>query len=387
MVILADDVRHLGFCIGRLLYTLQSRIHPAIHIGAALIAHTFTMYRSGLVAVVIISNQLRENIIAVFHRLEAVGILQLWIPCLVGDGPHNDRGLILQCMERGRCPVFQCYLGEILRHRIDLINQRVRFNVGFCHHVQAVFVAEIIEVFIVSIVRSTNRIDVILFHQTDVLFCHIAWNILSIEWIRLATVDTFDEERLPVDRHRLIFLCDIVIRIIEFRMCKANLSEAQLLRNALYIRHCILIIQIQNQRIEIGVFCGPQMWIFYSPCLFIAGLFARCNFTHIKALGLKLLLGNQLLLCIVKLYLYGIVVHRNGTKILDIDIHLQGRILILIVQIGFQLVVVDMNQRGCEQVDIAENTAIADHILFFHPGCVCELVNLNCQDIRFSCWV
>ena len=42
------------------------------------------------------------------------------------------------------------------------------FHVGFVNHIQAVLVAQFIEIILVRIVRGTNRIDVILLHGEDV---------------------------------------------------------------------------------------------------------------------------------------------------------------------------------------------------------------------------
>ena len=88
----------------------------------------------------------------------------------VAQAPHNDAGVVLVALHQRNGPV---HMG---RGPVRIVSDHavapavtVALLVGLVHHVEAVAVAEFVEVFPVGIVAGAQEVDVRLFHQRDVL--------------------------------------------------------------------------------------------------------------------------------------------------------------------------------------------------------------------------
>lgn len=109
------------------------------------------------------------------------------------------------------------------------------FHVCLCHHVKTIGITQPIEIVVIAVVRGTDRVQIVLFHQCNIFFDRCPGNCLSIERIRIMTVRTFEQKSFSVDGNGLPFRCDHIIIIIYLCPCKFNFSKAQLRRNCLYL--------------------------------------------------------------------------------------------------------------------------------------------------------
>ena len=81
----------------------------------------------------------------------------------------------------------------------------VQFYVGFVYDVHAEFVAEVVEVGAVGVVRCSYRVDVVLFHLEDVASRGFAVDCLRELRVVLVAVDPLEEHGLAVDENLTVF--------------------------------------------------------------------------------------------------------------------------------------------------------------------------------------
>ena len=87
----------------------------------------------------------------------------------------------------------------VFTHLMVRIAIAVTLLIGFVHHVDAIAVAELVEVFTVGIMRGAQEVDVRLLHQCDVLFVGGIIDITTCHWMVVVTVHTTQFHVLPVN--------------------------------------------------------------------------------------------------------------------------------------------------------------------------------------------
>ena len=103
----------------------------------------------------------------------------------------------------------------------------MRFEVSLSSKIQSVFITEFIPARIVRIMAGTNRIDVQLFHDSDILNHALYTYHISTIRIYLMPVGTLNQYRLAVHQQ---------LGVLDF-----HIAEAHLLRN--HLRYPLLILQ------------------------------------------------------------------------------------------------------------------------------------------------
>ena len=118
------------------------------------------MYRSGLVVVFEIPDQIIEHAACI--------ILVTAVIVLISGGPHHNCRAVFQTLKCGDGTVH----GQILEVCLctSVVHQRMGLQVCLCHHIQTIFVTQVIQVLVVAVVGGTDRVQVVLLHDRNVLF-------------------------------------------------------------------------------------------------------------------------------------------------------------------------------------------------------------------------
>ena len=86
----------------------------------------------------------------------------------------------------------------MFRPGLSLIHT-VAFYVGFIIYIDAIFITQFIELAVLRIVAEAHAVDVVLFHQGEVLAHQLFGNIMSCFGIMFVYVYTFQLDGLAVD--------------------------------------------------------------------------------------------------------------------------------------------------------------------------------------------
>ena len=154
---------------------------------------------------------------------------------------------VLDTIEKHCFPFF-----SISRNMNIIGKQAMRLVVCLIHYINTVFIAKLIETWIVWIMRGTNSIYVVLFHQFKIFSHHLFCRNTSYRWIHLMTVRTTNAERLTIDQDSCI-CCSIIYNL--------NLTETNLNCSCFYF--CFAIIETKCKLIQVRMLCGPFLRILY----------------------------------------------------------------------------------------------------------------------------
>ena len=75
----------------------------------------------------------------------------------------------------------------------------MRFDICFIHNIQSIFITQFIELAVLRIVAEAHAVDIVLFHQGEVLAHQLFGNIMSCFGIMFVYVYTFQLDGLAVD--------------------------------------------------------------------------------------------------------------------------------------------------------------------------------------------
>ena len=146
MVIFTQNIWHICCCSR--IQGINTWVHIASHIGSIVSIRRFWMNRSCTVVVLEVPDQIIEHAICIRSTAAVIIFVSGW--------PHNDGSAVFQSVECGNrtihCQVLEVYLF------FSLIHQCMRFQVGLTHHVNTVFITQIIQILVVAVVRGTQCI-------------------------------------------------------------------------------------------------------------------------------------------------------------------------------------------------------------------------------------
>ena len=132
-----------------------------------------------------------------------VGLVEIVsVAGFVAQGPDADAGLVFVSFvvvdgtvhvrgQPGRVVAQGASLAQVVVHAVG-------FNVGFVVHIQSHFVAEFVETAALGIVAEADRIDVVLFHQRQVLADALKCYVVSGHRVVFVCVHSFHLDRLSV---------------------------------------------------------------------------------------------------------------------------------------------------------------------------------------------
>ena len=247
----------------------------------------------------------------------------------------------------------------------------MRLYVCLIHDVNTILITEFIERRIVRIMRSTDGIDVQLFHQLNV-FSHILFRqIPSILRIVLMTVHTGDCNDLAVYTKS----CIVCICIGDLHFTESDIGLCR------FFCHTVFF-QFQNQVVKVRFLCTPFFRIgdvlcqtyFCFFCLAVKG--SNCSGERCGC--------HQLAFAVVEVSFYTPSAHILCGKIAYIHIDIQVCICVSVIQIGNYRIITDFHVIfGC-QVDITEDTGKSYHILVLDVASVGPAVNLYGNHVLVS---
>ena len=100
-----------------------------------------------------------------------IGIVEIGArTAFIAKGPENHRRVVAVSLDVAAVPLDVRVMEErVLSQRLRPVTHAVRLDVRLGHDIDAVFVAEVVPVIVIGIVRGAYRIDIELLHDADVL--------------------------------------------------------------------------------------------------------------------------------------------------------------------------------------------------------------------------
>ena len=181
--------------------TVWCQVHRAVDVREAVVACTFVLHWAT----------------GVFCLRPLIRLLEvLAIACLIAQRPEDDAGVIEVALH---VALVALHVGFLIVGTLSqcsfAIAHAMTLDVGFCHHIDAILVAQIIPVVVVWIVRGAHSVDVKLLHDLDVLQHALLRHHVATVWIQFMTVGSLEEHGLSVHQH----LC-----ILDFYLAEAHLD-------------------------------------------------------------------------------------------------------------------------------------------------------------------
>ena len=204
---------------------------------------------------------------------------------------------------------------------------------------------------------ATDSIDVELFHQADILFHALDRNRTTLVHIMLMAVDTLDQDGFPVDmQHTLLDL---------------HLPEAEGADKG--FGHTALFVQgVDDQTIEMGRLGCPTLYTREELLEREQGVLRLHGFQPGRS--------TQGILLIQYLQLDGGPLH--GLPAIQPDAHIQMTILILVLQVGTDLEILNAYFRAGHQLHTSFNATIFPIVLSLQIGTVAIPIDLHGQFVR-----
>ena len=149
------------------------------------------------------------------------------------------------------------------------------FEVGFSLQVDTVFVAEIIEIGVIGVVRCAHVVDIGTLHHHHFLFHLLVCDGVTAFRVRLMSVDALQFQRLAV--HEEVASCQSKLIVFSTDVLNLHSSEANLCRNGL-LRASLLVLQFGHQHVYLWFFSRP--WLQSEPFCGDSGGLLRLECCH-----------------------------------------------------------------------------------------------------------
>ena len=137
---------------------------------------------------------------------------------------------------------------RVAGQRAGTIHHAVSLKIGLGHQINTIFITQVIPAWVIGIVAGTDRIDIHLFHDSDILNHTLQRNHISAVGVHLMTVGTLYKDRLTIDQ--------------QLAVTYLHLTESHLLRNDL--NHLsVRFLKCYEQGVKIRGLCCPFVRISY----------------------------------------------------------------------------------------------------------------------------
>ena len=235
--VFAVDEGALGIVLEVLLDVRSLHVHVGKHIGGmqvALVMHAaLVMHQAGGVGLAEVLGQVVEVAAA---------------PALVAAGPHEDAGVVLVPLQHGTAAVDGHFMpfGLVAGHDPVMHGRpgAVGLDIGFVDDVQAVLVAQAVELRRVGVVAGTHGVDVHGLHVADVAQHQLAGHHAAAVAVKLMAVHAVEDDALAVQAHDLV----------------DHLELAEAHHRAADLGHAAHIVgQGDGQLIEVGFLGAPEL--------------------------------------------------------------------------------------------------------------------------------
>ena len=339
--ILTQDEGAVDVGLGQIgLYLVDAAVHAAIDVGIEVLLGALVLY--GAVGL---------------DRFEpAVGVLEVDpVAGLVAQRPDGDRRVVLAPLVHApRAVHVSLEPGGILGQRSRAVTHAMRLDVGLVDDIESVAVAQVVPIGIVGIVGATHRIDVVLLHQLYI-FQHqlLAHGAAAVG--ELVAVHPLDQDGHPVDAEAAL---------LDFRGLEAHRATGRLDHPS------GLVLQIHNQRIEIGMLGTPGTGIgnHLLEAHDAVGRHLAGIAHHQPVVGIVQLVSHRGLFALTD------STHMHGQRQLAIPVGLP-------VERRHHLVVGNILLRRAVQIDIALDAAQPPHILTLEIRTRTPAIDLDGQHV------
>ena len=125
------------------------------------------------------------------------------VACLVAEGPEDDGRMVFVPLDHVHGAVEEGVRPTRVVAKISVVVMGLQIR--FIYKVYAVFVAEVVPIRVVWIVRRADGVEIELLEELDVLHHRLARDGLAVAFVEIMAVDAFDENRLAVHKQLAIF--------------------------------------------------------------------------------------------------------------------------------------------------------------------------------------
>ena len=112
---------------------------------------------------------------------------------LISHRPHNNGWMISISLHHTHAAIhISCFPGFIVCNPGIILYplKAMAFQICFINNIKSILVAQIIKIFICRIMGTTHRIDIVLFHQTNIRFHQLSGYNSSFFWIIIMMIDS-----------------------------------------------------------------------------------------------------------------------------------------------------------------------------------------------------
>ena len=277
-----------------------------------------------------------------------------------------------------------CYvcITELLnvRERSIAIIVLVTLDICFILEHDTIFIAQIVPIWSIGIVRATYMVDITTQHDHH-LFVHLlASDGMTTNKVILVAVYTLHLDGLAVEV--IVTTSQTKLIILSLGVADLNLAEAHICRSGLHDA-TLLIFEIHDQSITIWSLRIPLIRILHcnlhsgSRCskrsrkLYRSG--SDCTIDSPVNIAIKIVTEELSLQCITLSNLRG--------KVTNINIDFSNAILILGIEIGSYSQITQLYRIGSSKRYCTEDTRQAEHILRLKERSIRATINLYCHNI------
>ena len=315
--------------LGIFLAVLVGVVHRAEYVGLAVDVGLFVLNRAR----------------GVLGLYPVVGGLEVGsVAGLVAERPYDDARMVVEVLHVALVAFHVCFcVCRVLGECLVAVAHTVRFDVGFCGHVDTVFVAQVIPHFIVGIVACAHCVDVELLHHLDVLKHAVARHYVSAVGVKFVAVGTLDEHRLAVDK----------------KLCVLDFDAAETYLDGNHFGVLAVFRESGLKFIEVGCLGSP--------------LFRICHFHYGADMALGVLFVERshfLALCVEKRQF-------EVARTLDVDVHAQSAVFIVVGEVGVDADVLDTVLGAGIQIAVAGQTGVAEEVLVLEIRAVAPAEHLH----------
>ena len=352
VAVLAEEKRPFGrrgvtvvavhfLCPGKIIMDALGRgVHSAVDIQAGIIRHPFLRH---MVSILIVGD---PGVVIGLGPLQ--GLLK---PApkggFIAHGPGEDTGPVLVPDDAFFRPVHDGFAvpgivcqpcaAAVISLAVGALGS-MALVVRFVHHIEAVPVAELVELWRVGIMAGTDAVHIVLFHQGHI-FVHLGQaDGKSGHGIAVMTVRAVNLDFLAVEQ--------------EYAVLDCHFPQSQLVRDDLALR-------LHHQSVEIGGLRAPEPDVLQGQNHFAAAFRPGHHFPF------RVLDGH---------------LHRN----LFVQIS-EGNLYIgfpgLSVQAGLHEIIVDALLRAAQQIHVTEDAAHAELVLILHVAAVAPFQHQHRQQV------
>ena len=183
--------------------SLRARDHATISSISGYIGHTRSL--TGAVRVQVLAD--RAFVVQRPRGIDAADprrhrVVRGAVARLVAERPGDDAGVVAIAQHHARAALD--HRGLVARVVAEARPARVGFEVGLVDHVEAEFVAEVVEALVVRVVRAAHRVHVMALHQLEIAAHAVERDGAAAHVVPLVAVHADDRHRLTVHQQLVV---------------------------------------------------------------------------------------------------------------------------------------------------------------------------------------